>query len=620
MWQTFKHQFQRYLDLSNWIVRDSFAVFGKRLVAIQFERFVGVGLQLAVFGLLARYAQYLERDTSVRLFTLTFEPRDSATLLIIVASVAVLGLLAAAGLTYHSHCVLLRACQAYEHHCSRRVFERCGASFQPTTEAFKPDPPPTPITLSTTYPRYCALVIYRINNAVIPSCLVGLTTLPILFFLEPLLTGLVFLICIFSLALHYSNSIRNAAFCRSREHSTPHRTRLFLDFLDRIGRQLLPTHPSIIDKTLSDPTFTSPSEAYYRELDAIRRSQFLSELTIALTLGSILVLLGMDILRTGTGWGTLIIYLLALRMAMNHLTSLMRAVTTINRFYHQVRRYFIYLDLNADRVSTFPPRSGLAGESPKPFTTNEVLSIPPIGTPAGLPALADSLSQYQPRLGQRIAIFTHIPLTRLSSPAILDGLFPGSAAARDLLARHSAIIPESPILPEGYTWREAFRLSDLENDPVAALSQPSQGGDSDLPSRLRRFLPEDLNEVIDSDVDARLADDERCILACLIAARADSPCLMISATLLAGLSSEDRAFIGPLFSGKLLWLITDDADIVDRPDIDAAVILSPEGVIGVGSRTWVKTHQQRLAEHVAAWRVSSPPPASFRSDEADHDI
>jgi hypothetical protein len=70
----------------------------------------------------------------------------------------------------------------------------------------------------------------------------------------------------------------------------------------------------------------------------------ITDLTTAVILVIVLVVLGGNIMTQGEGWSSLIVYLLALRYSMSQLKSALAGTAGINRFFHQSRAYFLFVE------------------------------------------------------------------------------------------------------------------------------------------------------------------------------------------------------------------------------------------------------------------------------------
>ena len=80
-------------------------------------------------------------------------------------------------------------------------------------------------------------------------------------------------------------------------------------------------------------------DAYMGRLGAAIHSDLITNLLVSAAVVSLIIGVGYQALQTGSGWGRIAVYLIALRYFLSYLQGFIRCITTMNQFHSQATRY-----------------------------------------------------------------------------------------------------------------------------------------------------------------------------------------------------------------------------------------------------------------------------------------
>jgi hypothetical protein len=234
-----------------------------------------------------------------------------------------------------------------------------------------------------------------------------------------------------SLYSHYRISIRAAKSSVTMELTGGDAAREYKGVIKQIGQQISPLDEASLERPFESQPVQRNLDAYFTRVTATNESKFVSDFFTAFILMIVLVTLGGQIMRQGEGWTALLTYLLAMRYGMNQIKSALSGFAGINRFFHQMRAYFLFVNSQHE-----PLRPATAVTTPESLTIScEARS-----------ALPGSRQQLVIRPGERIVLYGPFQPTRFQMHALFAQLFGESMEMlRAIMARTRIVADEEVI-------------------------------------------------------------------------------------------------------------------------------------------------------------------------------
>lgn len=567
MLRSFKRKLGEYSELTRWILRDLYHYFWGLVLRLLTYRFIGLGCLMATLALISIYASRLESGDHIELFGRTLDPQSSLALLIGVSSTVLLLLLVAASFSYLATERAIRLRAAYEQFCGRRILAVSRDVLHlPIPKEHQRHPTAYLHGLARRTSTYAGRIARYIVDRVVPSMLVLLIAVPVLLYVRPGLTLLVIALLGLSMALHYRLSIRAAQESLQREAAMIGSSRAYRSHLREFGERLEP----VSDEELNEPFKRGPFEDH-RRIEVLfhsvgARSQLLSDLTLAIVLAVILIALGATILREGTGWSTLLLYLLLLRFCMVHVRTLMSGIAECNRFYHQLREYFGFVG---------------AAEAAAPEQ-----DLPPAKL----------------RCGGRIRISESQPSTVLD-PGEIVGLLRSGSLNRYLLGL--LLTQLLPKLPDRFPTSRVQLLTGKTELP-SPLHTALNSEDQDAQATLREVMTSSgASERLIRMACSPSGENERetirlIVLACHIA-RQRPQWLFLDTNVLTSVGPEVRDELLGLFEQSIAFIVgrqvaTFTDQLADVP-FTGFVVMLHDRIAGLGDATWFHKHADEIRRH-----------------------
>lgn len=321
----------RYGRFMVWLMRDA---FGRRPWLTTMTVLCGwlaVLAEVAALGLALYYAHLFAEDRAVTLADTTFVARESKTLLLAfgIASAAIM--VAAAGLQYAGRLGRLRLRRQYGDACSNRVLSRL--SDHPLDER-------AAMTLARSDSLLCGRAAYILISA-LTGGLAAAAALAAMLVIEPILTALLLAFGLVGAIFMYHISVRGARSSRTVEELAGSSKEELRGTLRRIADPAAGEGEAFPDEV--GPIGQRHLDAYIMRIRAIADSEFAANILFALLLALILVSLGLMAMHEDSTWERVIAYLIGLRYLLVNGRTFVRGLTSMNRFYPQVSRYWDYL-------------------------------------------------------------------------------------------------------------------------------------------------------------------------------------------------------------------------------------------------------------------------------------
>ncbi len=331
-----------YLHTTKWLLTDSLFRFRKKALLIITVQTIGTFMQASAIALILQYINLLERGATFTVWRFTLDPE--AISFVYVALGVLLFFVIAAGLLLVSRLKMLDIGFDYSKFCSQRVFgiyfrNRFNPRFNKRYEKSKI------ASLAGGISLRCGRVL-RMSLMTVRPAVISLIAAAALLFINPFLTSIIGGLALATLIFQYRISRDVARYSVLREEYSPQESSAKKKILGDT-----PKFPSTMDSSVFDRNVAGKSReesaSYYESfkgwLAGGPKSDFVSNVLMAVGLCLVLVVLIGDVLRTGEGWAGVIAYVVALQFAFTNLRALATSITGINRFYPQVLRYKRYV-------------------------------------------------------------------------------------------------------------------------------------------------------------------------------------------------------------------------------------------------------------------------------------
>ncbi len=305
--------------------------------------------------------------------------------------------------------------------------------------------------------------------------------------------------------------------------------------------------------------------------------------------------MGGTIIKQGSGWGRLLVYVVALRFAMTNLQKTFSIITAINRFYPQVRRYFLFVQSFEQKdQEDFPPLQEyelrLNGQEPESI-------------------LEGSSQGMHLRPGSFLALITQLELSRYTLADILRGLLgeghrafkAAMYSARFATSRHSC--PNCSLrlvlnLPENAGWKDA-------------------GLPEGMLQRLKKQLPGNLDKDIKPKIWEAVEPDSRFALSLASALASDAQWILVEEKGMKLLDEETRFFfLGRMVDRIAVIVYNNSLSRVGGYGEHGVAVMDEKSLIGLGSTQWFETVQAEVEARLQ--RKGSRKPAEGKGVE-EHD-
>jgi hypothetical protein len=574
---TFKHTLTRYASFLRWLLPDALGMSKGQTLAVLAAGFLGVAFQAQVFGLIVVYAQKfssgetinLAARTGIELLDFTLDPRHSMGLLV-AGSLLVAFLLSLSALCiYFSRRSMLRLARRYEELCSKRVFYLLGRNVDVFSAAEdNPGGESYLFRLVKSDSRFAGRVLRKLLALVVPVLTLAMA-LAVLIYLESGLTLLIFFLAAGFLLYQYRISKQTAGhsmrFEKLSSEAGGKYKGLIHHFKQQSGQE---NNPDMVERTFNQGPVKKQLDAYEGRLKAVETSRLVSGLFMALVLGLILLLMGGAIIKQGSGWGRLLVYVVALRFAMTNQQQVFSTITGINRFYPQVRRYFLFIKSFDDQP--VKPQAALVQYQLH------------VQEKKGENVLQDTETAGEVSTGSRLSLIAPLKLNRYSVAFLFRTLL-----GEDQTGFKSAL----------YASRFVISGQSCPGMPLGkALGLASEAGwqdmrawfaDEKMFATAKEQLPGNLNKPIQQKTWDKLDASLKFILGLISAGNSDCQWILLEARGLYSLGVEQAEFYLDKFKDRITVIVFDhNLEQVGSFAEDRVAVLSEEHLAGLGSPQW----------------------------------
>lgn len=600
-----------------WMIADAFWRFRWLVLGVIVSGSAAVALQVKAIALTIYYTRLFERNETFELLGWSFDVRRSIALLVGFGAVALLALLASAAMQYASRVWTLWFRRRYAEVCSIRVLN--------ILEGAPHTVPAGPIrfddTVASALARSESLFggrMVSIAIGVITPVISFVASIAVLFYIHwPLTLLLMVMIGLCGIFLYHTNvkaaehsraaeKLSRGAMAEIRKMVQRHKSWPGVAATAALAATPLPSVASGTDLSDAERAVRSdPIEPYFNayvaRLRVVADSELIGNIFLAVVLAIIMVALGASAILSGRGWESMVVYLVALRYALVTFRGGIRTVTSFNRFYPQVRRYYDFL-----RFTTADASAEVATKAQLP--DRYVLRT------AGEPLFDDSIEQAEIRPGERLALCAPIDINRYTLPFILGCLLGSDgqtspAVVRAILGRaacftSAARLPEGPLSQTlGYTPEMWDQLKDLAER-------------TSLHRKLAERFPDGPATVISGDGRDGIHVGLKFILMLVPALRRPTDWMFLDGNDLSILDAEVRDELLNRLSGSVVVILYNEAiSLAGDAGEQLAAVHNADAQVGLGTIKWLKQHELAVQTMLA----TAVPTRKGRLEDDDED-
>jgi hypothetical protein len=382
---------------------------------------------------------------------------------------------------------------------------------------------------------------------------------------------------------------------------------------EAIGKASL-EYRNIIQLYKESPTLTASSEhwvkskfkngvvkqfldAYEGRLNAVKKSMFVSDVLLAIAIFAILLSMGSSIIHEKAGWGRLIIFLVALRYMLVNLKEAVSRITSINRFFPQLKRYFQFLEKTK-------PLERFNGSGPSHYKTS-VSSHPIHG----------SLHNWEIQNGSRIGLISSFYLNRYTIAHLTD----------NLLANHH----ENAEYALSTMWFVSCRQEVTSGDLRDVLGFPEAFKSRDFSEKMKcaglweecnKYLPSGLETPVSPELWEKIDPAVKSSLAILNAACSNCQWIMIDGKCLSSLPAPARQYFLNLLSDRIVVTVfNSDLTPVGTCGEEVFVVMGEDGIAGIGSADWIRGNGPAVNDRLRQ-EAASLSPGGMMTDSVDDEL
>ncbi|MGV7224864.1 MAG: hypothetical protein ACQ9MH_25520, partial [Nitrospinales bacterium] len=301
----------------------------------------------------------------------------------------------------------------------------------------------------------------------------------------------------------------------------------------------------------------------------------INDLLVGVLLTAVAIILGGKAIIQKAHWGSLVVYIVALRYCLNHLNKIVVTFKSINRFYPIFSRYFYFLD---------------SFEFPKPqkeFLTRRY-KIHADSSP-----FEGSVSSLTIKNGDILALGSPFQFNFYDIPTYLKFLFGHDHTSVEEILRSTNVIAETNGYVKGLSFRELFGFPQNYDIGILKLDLKDHGISEEIISR----LPQDLNRPILRKEWDDIETDDKYTLCLLSAIHSRKQWIVVDRKVLEHLPRTTRGHLFRKLGERIILIIFDgEIDHVGRYGETKVAIIDDQNLIGLGDINWFDSQKKNVQE------------------------
>lgn len=563
---------KRYVVFVKWLLAISIFKNKMLFLVIVISGALGVLFQVNVFAMILYYARHFASGDLIELFGYTLNPRESPKLLLIFGILITLSLMLAYFFAYISNKYSLYMGRRIEEQLSKETLFMLGTSLNFVFEKGNLLSQERYILrLIRGDVRWANRVTIYLMRLMTPA-LTFLFAIIVLFYQEQELTFVLMVFIILFGYIQYKISINAAYYSRTHEKIRPYATATLQSIVNKYKTQSQhETDYKLHNSIFKYGPVKEQLDAFFGRLNSIGQSSLATGFFLSIILGLTLLVMGSSIMREGTGWGRLFVYLIALRFALVNLQSLFAGITSINRYYPQVNRIFYFLKRHSISEQ-YQEYQEFTVKIPRPFLT-------------------ESLNSMRLHNGKRIALVTPTKLNRYTMTSIMGTLIEKSINKLNVITSVDYLYedlanPEKPLkdylnLKKNITWLDITKYF------------PSY----DLFQKIERYFPHKLDTIITHNVWEKLNSKTRLLLRLISAINSDNQWLLVDAKAFNQINKNIRSFYLEMLKNKIVvFVFNHNFNRLGRFDEDTVCVSDGFVLLGLGPLEWFASVQEEVEQ------------------------
>jgi len=336
----------RWSHVLRWMAAE--VIWGRRATVILAlgSDLLSVVAQVGAITIALTYARMLQKGTiHVGFFGLSVNPRESMWLLA-AASLGVLVTWQVSSLTrYYADRTVLRLGIYFEHSCFKQILSALThrVRFQDELRQ-KPLGASEIPRMTTAYVRQSGVASRILLEAIIPFCVFCISFFTLLR-TSLLLTMMVVALCILFLPLIWKVNRQGVASTRDFFTHQPQAGKEKRLAVNQLTSTYTPCalSPEYFDPLINEGRIADADEAFGRRILVVQRSQMATQCLMGAGIALVVAVFGFQALTQAQAWGSLVIYIIALRYCLANLSRVASSVASFNRLYPSVSSVYHFL-------------------------------------------------------------------------------------------------------------------------------------------------------------------------------------------------------------------------------------------------------------------------------------
>jgi hypothetical protein len=598
-YSSFLRTLTNYASVLRKLVKDSIFRFRKDFILILITGVSGSFFQIAAIGQVVYFSRMFDKGNTFTIRGYDIDPR-SVDFFILSMAVLLLLLLISSFLIYYSNSKIIKLACTYEAFCSKKVYSiiacRRGLvspgllSLYDDAELLK---------LTGRGPRFCGRIL-RLLIILVQPTVTFIIALGSLFYIDVLLTVTVLLVTGGSMFFHYRNNLKGASSSQKMFDNAPGASKEKRTILKTAMRLNHVSHDFFkwLDSCYVKGKIKDNLDGYRNRFQTMEDAKLINDLLFAVLLTAVASILGGKAIIQKAHWGSLIVYLLALRYCLNHLNKIVVTFTSINRFYPIFSRHFYFID-----SFEFP-------EPQKEFLTRRykihVESSPFEGSASSLTI----------KNGDILALGSTFQFNFYDIPNYLKCLFVHDHGSVEDVLRSTNVIAETNGYVKGLSFRELFGFPQNYDIGILKLGLKDHGISEEMISR----LPQDLNRPILRKEWDDIETDDKYTLCLLSAIHSRKQWIVVDRKVLEHLPRTTRGHLFRKLGERIILIIFDgEIDHVGRYGETKVAIIDDQNLIGLGDIHWFKNQKKNIQQKIDSEKKHLSQVREKEEDEDDED-
>ncbi|MFT4664317.1 MAG: ABC-type multidrug transport system fused ATPase/permease subunit [Polaribacter sp.] len=323
------------LQLASRVRQDAIRPYRGQIRWIVVFQILSVLANFGAFAVLYYYVDLVENNRAFSISEYTFEPRQSQSLLIIIAITVGFLFLGSGSLEYLFQKRLIAINRLFEVSCVKRLYESVVSKSALLNYQDSPILSAYNIKKSLIKDtKFYGRALYSIVRSIIPIAKLAISMI-FMFYLAFSFTLLVVLLMLIGFFFIWKVS-------KSVVKETNRKEKYIKPYVRELASALAKPIPS--DTLVSNDSASNYFSAFYTWLLNNAQNQFIIKILIAVITTFLLLIIGHLTLFGNASWALLIGYLLALRYFLNSLQGINGILKQLSTFYDYIRNYYAILD------------------------------------------------------------------------------------------------------------------------------------------------------------------------------------------------------------------------------------------------------------------------------------